>query len=178
MRSYRINTDRLINQLVPHYLGGRRIILFLQSCMQPLNSLNKTWKEWADEKRREAAMTSQVILLENYLNHKFNKYLKDRSQHIVISDGVVNGVPLFWQDSEAYNSTLILYHAVETPKADKPTQPFRYKNEKQANSDMSFVISCPPVDTSKITEAELTAMIEYRVRKYCIAGKKFNVIYK
>lgn len=28
MRSYRINTDRIVNQLVPHYLGGRKLILF------------------------------------------------------------------------------------------------------------------------------------------------------
>ena len=53
MRSYRINTDRLVNQLVPHYLGGRKLILFLQAILQPLNSLNIKWKEWADEKRIE-----------------------------------------------------------------------------------------------------------------------------
>lgn len=49
MRSYRINTDRIVNQLVPHYLGGRKLILFLQAILQPLNSLNIKWKEWADE---------------------------------------------------------------------------------------------------------------------------------
>ena len=54
MRSYRINTDRMVNQLVPHYLGGRKLILFLQAILQPLNSLNVKWKEWADEKRIEA----------------------------------------------------------------------------------------------------------------------------
>ena len=174
MRSYRINTDRLINQLVPHYLGGRRLILFLQSCMQPLNSLNLKWKEWADEKRLEAAMTSQVILLEYYLNHRFNKYLKDKSKRIVVSDGPINGVPLFWQNSEALNSDAVIYHEVET---ESQTTVFRYKNEKQANSDASFVICCPLIDTRIISEQEVTAMITYQVKKYCIAGKKFNVIY-
>ena len=46
MRSYRINMDRLVNQLVPHYLGGRKLILFLQSILQPLNSLNIGWVTW------------------------------------------------------------------------------------------------------------------------------------
>ena len=174
MRSYRINTDRLINQLMPHYLGGRRTILFLQSCMQPLNSLNEKWKEWADERRLEAAMTSQVILLEHYLNHKFNKYLFDRTKRIVISDGAVNGVPLYWQDSEAYDSALVLYNFSESPRNETA---LRYKDEKQANSDKSFVICCPDINTSLITEKELTAMIIYHVRKYCIAGKTFNVTY-
>ena len=74
MRSYRINMDRLVNQLVPHYLGGRKLILFLQSILQPLNSLNIGWVTWADEKRIEAAMTSQVIMMEYFLNRKFCKY--------------------------------------------------------------------------------------------------------
>ena len=89
MRSYRINTDRIVNQLVPHYLGGRKLILFLQAILQPLNSLNIKWKEWADEKRIEAAMTSQVIMMEYFLNHKFRKYFLDTSEHIVISDGAI-----------------------------------------------------------------------------------------
>lgn len=175
MRSYRINTDRLINQLVPHYLGGRRAILFLQSCMQPLNSLNEKWKEWADEKRLEAAMTSQIILLEHYLNHKFNKYLLDRTKHIVVSDGIVNGIPIFWESGGGHGADLILYHAKETPNQNVI---FRYKDEKQANSDVSFFICCPNVNPAVITQDELTAMISYYVQKYCIAGKKFIVIYE
>ena len=95
MRSYRINTDRLVNQLVPHYLGGRKLILFLQAILQPLNSLNIKWKEWADEKRIEAAMTSQVIMMEYFLNHKFRKYFLDTSEHIVISDGAINGIKIY-----------------------------------------------------------------------------------
>lgn len=55
MRSYRINTDRMVNQLVPHYLGGRKLILFLQAILQPLNSLNVKWKEWADEKTNRSS---------------------------------------------------------------------------------------------------------------------------
>lgn len=175
MRSYRINTDRLINQLVPHYLGGRRVILYLQSCMQPLNSLNEKWKEWANEKRQEAAMTSQIILLEHWLNHKFNKYLLDRTQHIVVSDGIVNGVPIFWESGAGHEADLILYHAGETPSQHVV---FRYKDERQANSDASFFICCPTVNPAVITQEELTAMISYHVRKYCIAGKKFIVTYE
>ena len=81
MRNYRINTDRLVNQLVPHYLGGRKLILFLQAILQPLNSLNIKWKEWADEKRIEAAMTSQVIMMEYFLNHKVYNHPPKRNSH-------------------------------------------------------------------------------------------------
>ena len=114
MRSYRINTDRMVNQLVPHYLGGRKLILFLQAILQPLNSLNVKWKEWADEKRIEAAMTSQVIMMEYFLNHKFRKYFLDTSEHIVISDGAINGVPIYWEDANKNICELPLYNEGET----------------------------------------------------------------
>jgi hypothetical protein len=172
MRDYRINTDRLVNQLVPHYLGGRRIILFLQSLLQPLNTLNKTWKEWADEKRIEAALTSQVIMLEYFLNRKFKKYLTDTSQPIIISDGEVNGTPMYWQSANSVDD-VVLYNASEK----KDTQTFRWKDEKLVSSDVSFIVSCPAVNTEIISETELTAMISYYVEKYRIAGKTFKVIY-
>lgn len=177
MRSYRINTDKLVNQLVPHYLGGRKLILFLQSCLQPLNSLNNKWKEWADERRIEAAMTSQVIMLEFYLNHKFGKYLQDTTKRIVVSDGSVNGIPIFWSNNETYNSNLALYYENESVEKDSLTA-FHFQNERQANSEVSFCVCCPSINTRMISEQELTAMITFQIQKYCIAGKKFNVIYE
>ena len=167
MRSYRINTDRLVNQLVPHYLGGRKLILFLQAILQPLNSLNIKWKEWADEKRIEAAMTSQIIMMEYFLNYKFRKYFLDTSEHIVISDGAINGVPIYWEDDNK-NITEVSGH---------PTTPLRWKDEKMPTSDVSFVVSCPAINTKTISQEELTAMITYYVDRYRIAGKKFKVTY-
>ena len=121
MRSYRINTDRIVNQLVPHYLGGRKLILFLQAILQPLNSLNIKWKEWADEKRIEAAMTSQVIMMEYFLNHKFRKYFLDTSEHIVISDGAINGVPIYWEDANKNIANFLCITKAKSKLAD--TQP-------------------------------------------------------
>lgn len=174
MRSYRIDMERLVNRLVPHYLGGRRLILYLQSVLKPLDTLNKTWKEWADEKRIEAAMTSQVIMLEYYLNRKYNKYLLNKSRRIVISDGDVNGVPLYWESNESNGiDTMTLYQESE----DGDTVKLRWKDEKLASSDVSFLVNCPAVNTQLITQDELTAMISYHVSRYKIAGKKFKVMY-
>ena len=56
---YRINFDKTINQLVPYYLGGRRLILYLQALIRPLQQANESFVEYAKETRIEAAMTSQ-----------------------------------------------------------------------------------------------------------------------
>lgn len=177
MRSYKIDTDRLVNQLVPHYMGGRKLILFLQSCLQPLKSIAEEWKEWADDKRIEAGMTSQIIMLEYFLNRKYKKYFADKAQRIVVSDGTVNGVPIYWEGSGSIGlDELVLYN--ESESKESSSKPFKWKDEKSASSEVSFIVNCPSVDTTQITKSELTAMISYWVNKYRIAGKKFIVTYK
>lgn len=59
MKRYKLPTDRLVNQLVPHFLTGRRYILFIQSLVYPLKTLNDRFIEYAREKHIEARMTSQ-----------------------------------------------------------------------------------------------------------------------
>lgn len=170
MRSYRIDMEVLVNRLVPHYLGGRRLILLLQSLLKPLDTLNRQWKEWADTKRIEAAMTSQVIMMEYYLNRKFGKYF--RTGRISISDGDINGVAFYWESVGATLDSCVMH-----TEAEGTATVFRWKDEKTVSSDVSFVINCPVPDESLITGQELAAMIIYSVRRYCVAGKKFIVIY-
>ena len=47
MKRYNLPTDRLVNQLVPHFLGGRKYILFIQSLVYPLKSLNERFRRFA-----------------------------------------------------------------------------------------------------------------------------------
>lgn len=174
MRNYKINTDRMINQLVPHYLGGRKLILFLQSLLTPLKSLGKQWEEWATEKRIEAAMTSQVFMLEYFLNRKFQQYLEDPTKRIVISDGTTPGIPLYWEAAHSDTSDMVLYAENEQSKNNPE---LRWKDEKMITTDYSFIVSCPIVNTKIISEGELTAMITYYINLYRIAGKNFIVVY-
>jgi hypothetical protein len=175
MRSYRININRLVNQLVPHYLGGRKLVLYLQAILSPLDSLNKKWKEWADTKRIEATMTSQVIILEHFLNRKFSKYLVDPSQWIFISDQEMIGVPLYWEGSDLSEETMVLHPEGETEDDNNPS--LYWKDEDYVINAFSFTINCTAVNTQIISENELTAMISYQIKRYCIAGKKFNILY-
>lgn len=59
---YKLPIDRSVNRLVPHYLSGRRFILFVQSCLYPLQSLNERFRTFARERHIEARMTSQVTI--------------------------------------------------------------------------------------------------------------------
>ena len=171
MRSHKINVDRLVNQLVPHYLGGRRLILFLQSCLKPLQTANDRWAEWVQEKKVEASLTSQVILMEYYLNKKFKKYFKDQDKCIIISDGTVPGVPIYFHSAGENISKFVLYNENENGKK----QPFQWQNEKSSSNDISFIVFCPYVNTNIITEKELSGMISYVIDKYKVAGKSYRI---
>ena len=97
---YRLPTDKLINTLVPYYLSGRRYILFLQSLVYPLQSLNDKFREFAELKHIEARMTSQVIYFEWYLNYKLSKYFADPNEKIFISESESMGVDIYYEGAE------------------------------------------------------------------------------
>lgn len=68
-----------------------------------------------------------------------------------------------------------MYNEGETEVSGHPTTPLRWKNEKMPTSDVSFVVSCPAINTKTISQEELTAMITYYVDRYRIAGKNLKL---
>lgn len=179
---YAINFDKIINQLVPYYLGGRKLILYLQSCLKPLQAVNASFVEWAKETRIEASMTSQIFKLEWFLNRKFQKYFDDPSQRISIKNGEKIGTPIYnqsasdipesdqfklYQQSEGGTDTAVLFHS----------------NELTEGSMYSFLVCCPKLWKSPssgllkdgITEKEFIAMLTYYVEKYRISGKTYKI---
>ena len=54
---YKLPVDRLVNSLMPHYLSGRRFILFVPSCLYPLQSLNERFRTFASERPIDARRT-------------------------------------------------------------------------------------------------------------------------
>lgn len=179
---YAINFDKTINQLVPYYLGGRKLILYLQSCIKPLQAVNQAFVEWAKETRIEASMTSQIFKLEWFLNRKFSKYFDDPAQKITIKNGEKIGTPIFnesaqgildadqfviYNESEAASNTAVLFHS----------------NELTEGAMYSFLVSCPKLWKSPtsgllkdgITENEFISMLTYYIDKYRISGKTYKI---
>ena len=180
---YAINFDRTINQLVPYYLGGRRLILFLQSCIKPLQAVNKTFVDWAKETRIEASMTSQIFKLEWFLNRKFSKYFDDPSQRITIKNGEKTGTPIYNQSAQDVLSTeqFILHSKAENSSQNAVLY---HSNELTENSSYSFIVNCPKLWKSPtsgllrdgISENELLTMIAFYIDKYKISGKTYTII--
>jgi len=171
---YRLPTDRIINQLVPHYLPGRKYILFLQSLVYPLKTLNDRFVEFAKEKQIEARMTSQVMYFEWYLNHKFSKYFSNNNNGIFIQESKSVGVDIYHEGAE-YSKPYTLWkenEPVNTSNPEEEPREFYHMAEEKLVNRVSFIVCVPEI---KIPEAEFVYMLSYEVNRYKLAGKTYMI---
>lgn len=171
---YEINTDKLINRLVPHYLSGRRYILFLQSLVWPLQTLNEQFKVFTREKHIEVRMTSQIIYFEWYLNHKFGKYLEDSRDRIFIKDSESIGIDLYHEEAGNSRPFTIWYNGekITASKEEEKPRPFYLRAEEKLINQVSFMVCVPPII---INTQEFVYMLSYVVNVYRIAGKTYLI---
>ena len=108
---YKLSIDRTVNRLVPHYLSGRKFILFVQSCLYPLQRTNEWFRSFTRKRHIEARMTSQVIYFEWFLNYRFGKYIKDGKDRIFIKDSTSVGVDLYHEGAEYQRPFTVWYGA-------------------------------------------------------------------
>lgn len=171
---YRLPTDRLINRLVPHYLSGRKFILFVQSLVYPLKTLNDRFVGFAHEKLIEANMTSQTLYFEWYLNHKFGKYLEDPAERITIRESATLGVDIYHEGADNAQPFTVWFQgelcATVNP-AEEPRE-FYFHAEDKAINKVSFMVCVPTVT---IPEKEFVYMLSFTVNTYKIAGKTYQI---
>ena len=170
---YRLPIDRLVNRLVPHYLPGRRFILWVQSLVWPLQTLNDRFCAWARERRIEAAMTSQVIYFEWFLNRRFGSYFSDPSQRITISEGTAVGVDLYFEDAR-YGRPFTVWFAGEQVADTEEEAPRRMYLEAEEREMIraSFIVCVPAVT---LPAREFVHMLTHVVERYRLAGKTYLV---
>lgn len=168
---YVINFDKTINQLVPHFIGGRRLILYLQALIKPLQILNDAFVSYAKEQRIETAMTSQIFYFEWFLNHKFSKYFLNGGQ-ITVKNGECLGARLNWESADVDKSDDMLLYKEEEGVNNLALY---HSNEQTDGSSHSFVVISPAIDTKLISQANYQAMLSYYVDKYRLAGKTYII---
>lgn len=171
---YKLPTDRLINQLIPHFLSGRKYILFIQSLVFPLKVLNDRFVLFTGEKMIEANMTSQTIYFEWFLNHRFNKYLKDPAEKIFIEDSPTIGVDIYFENASAGKPFTLWYESerVETNNPQETPKAFYYLSEEKIINKVSFKVCVPEIT---IPEQEFVYLLSYVINTYKLAGKTYLI---
>lgn len=171
---YRLPTDRLVNQLTPHYLPGRKYILFLQSLTYPLFTLNERFVAFAKEKQIEAGMTSQIIYFEWFLNRKFKKYLSCPAENIYIRESESIGVDMYHEQAQNAKPFTVWKEneLVFTNNPEEEPREFFLQWEEKAVNQVSFTICVPEIT---IPESEFVYMLSFVVNTYKLAGKTYLI---
>ena len=82
---YKIDNAKLICRLLPFFVRGRKMILFLEAAASPLVSLHNKFLSWAYETIVDVHATFQEQLFVWYLNHKFRKHFIDDNDSFYVS---------------------------------------------------------------------------------------------
>lgn len=173
---YHINFDKTINQLVPYYLGGRRLILYLQALLHPLRKTNDEFVDYAKETRIEAAMTSQIFKFEWYLNRKFQKYFVNGGR-IAIKNSEAIGTPIYKESANISDSENMLVKLESEPYVSKQLVLYR-SDEHTDESSVSFIVTTPQINTKLISEQKYIAMLKYVIDRYRLANKTYIIKYE
>ena len=83
---YDIDNAKVIGRVLPFYIRGRKISVFLYAIAYPLVTLHETFKEWALQKKIEASITSQTLTMEWYLTYLFKDRFEDETASFRITD--------------------------------------------------------------------------------------------
>lgn len=173
---YNLPTDKLINRLVPHYLSGRSYILFLQSLVFPLKTLNEKFESFAHEKQIDARMTSQVMYFEWYLNYKFNRYFIDSKEKIFIKESSPVGVDIYHEDALITRPYTVWHEGelVVVTNAEEQARELRLLSEEKSINKVSFMIYVPEIEINIATK-EFVQMLSFVVNTYKLAGKTYLI---
>lgn len=174
MMRYKLPTDKLINRLVPYYLSGRKYILFLQSLVWPLKTLNDRFTEFAREKQIEAGMTSQVIHFEWYLNYKFRQYFAHAGDRIFISESLPLGVDIYYENANNSRPFTVWREAEQIMTSNPQEEPREFYKlaEEKAINKVSFTVNVPAVT---LPVKEFVYLLSYVVNTYKVAGKTYLI---
>lgn len=155
-------------------MGGRKLILYLQAIIKPMQNINDEFADYAKEMRIEASMTSQIFRFEWFLNRKFSKYFADGGQ-IAIKNSEHLGVPIYYGNANIpLTDHMVMYYSSED---SEDTTVLYHQSEKSGKNLVSFVVSSPAINTTLISLKQYEAMLRYYIDKYRIFGKTYTINY-
>lgn len=144
-------------QLMPHFLRGTNMRVWLAVMLVPMQSLNARFQNTVQDVRYKLGFTGQVLYLEHLLNDLFDENLR----RVYIEDGVVS------QPSYLYNKIeqrpLYLFNNSENT-------PLYIQNQAEYNAQFDFLVRVP---ASLLPAQDLS--IRANVKAYKPAGRRFDV---
>jgi len=174
---YKISNSKIISRLLPFYMRGRKMYLFLEAVASPLINLHKSFLEWAYDMILRTKITSQTDVLIWYLNYKFNSHFYSANDSFAIDQEIEIENLMAFNYREIAFFKMVGVKIFDNDEVEdehdisKPTRDFSKRNQTNV-----ITIHAPKlkVDASYSEEqyaAEIMAIIDYyktSFRKYVI----------
>ncbi len=144
-----LGLNRTVSRLIPSFLRNPRTYQWLRSLTFPLESLNQDFQAFAALKKRESLMSSQVQILEAYLNELYSKYFANDSDKIQIIHGVEQAQGTYYStetpppNAPYLDGHMVVYGEGETPAAGKESPFIFYDYEDFGTLPEDFRLIIP-----------------------------------
>lgn len=174
---YAIDFDSLVERLMPTYLRGRLFRRIVKIIVSPLQSVNDWFVKWAHEQEVANKVTSQKILLEQYLTSQLRTYIIDKSDRfeIILRNPYSSNAYVFGIDEQPPS----LYEQVYATKfEDRETAAYICYLYSAGFLATSFYVSCPLFDETIIAKDEFEAKVKTIVDRYRLPSKNYKIIYR
>jgi len=178
MSRYSLAVEKTVGRIIPILLRQPRQYAWLLSLLSPLISLNDDFKEFVAFNSKAAKMSSQTMLLENYLNELFPAPSGSTSKiHIVHSieqarytfSGSETPPPITDYDT----GHLLVYGESDTPEPSTETSVIYLDTENSGALPFDFRIILPSdINTSEDIERAILAVVD----RYVIDTKKYDTV--
>lgn len=159
--NYGFNLLRLVFDYLPIRLRGAKMLSWLLCLFAPFERLKGEFITFINQTKYNLKITGQVIVLQNYLNDKFD-FLQRR---IVLGENEVQNLYLFYENEGQTNPNLFFLSENNTNPA------LTFIDEQDLTQNYDFTIQVP----QELENLELK--IKTLVNAFKLAGKTYNIKY-
>lgn len=160
-----INFRTVFQHLVPQPIRGTKLVNWLGSLLEPIQSLNFGFDAAGTVIRYDLSFNGQVIYLEHVLNDQFDP--GDRSIYIDDPGDVQIVTPYVFNQVEQ-QPPLYLYNIADA--MDNEDNVVLYNQGELGAITNEFIVHVPEAIFNDATEALMRVLID----KYRIAGKRYS----
>lgn len=173
-----IDNGKLLGRLLPFWLRGKRITLFLLAILSPLISLHNKFKGWALEHYIVAHITAQRKSIEWYLNYKLKSHFLEPDKRFQVFCGVDKPENIIFRNSEFHNIeayTAPIYYNDEEDKGNHEMITY-YKDEVVEATGAASIYAPKIIETISYDMTDYIKDIHSYLDKFITNFRKYNII--
>lgn len=173
-----IDNGKLLGRLLPFWLRGKRIALFLLAILNPVVSLHNKFKAWALEHYIVAHITTQRQSIEWYLNYKLKSHFAEPMKHFEVICGIGKPENIIFRGNDLHNIeayTAPNFYGEEEGK-DSHEMIVYYKDEVIEATGVATIYAPKIIETINYDMEDYIKDIHSFLDRFMTNFRKYNIV--